>query len=78
MEDSLAWHFDSKGQFSVKSAYHVLKDKNDLSQRRQVGEASAISDHTCNINWKKIWELQCHPKMQVFSGDYLITIFLYA
>ena len=51
----MAWHFDSKGEFSVKSAYHVLKDKNDLSQRRQVGEDSAISDHTCNFNWKKIW-----------------------
>ena len=66
MEDSLAWHFDSKGEFSVKSAYHVLKDKNDLSQRRQVGEDSAISDHTCNFNWKKIWELQCQPKVKLF------------
>jgi len=66
MEDSLAWHFDSKGEFSVKSAYHVLKDNNDLSQRRKVGEASAISNHTCNFNWKKIWELQCQPKVKLF------------
>jgi hypothetical protein len=24
MEDLLAWHYDNKGLFSVKSAYHVL------------------------------------------------------
>jgi hypothetical protein len=23
-DDALAWHFDRKGLFSVKSAYHVL------------------------------------------------------
>lgn len=26
-EDSLAWHFDRRGVFSVKSAYHVLDDE---------------------------------------------------
>jgi hypothetical protein len=28
-EDSPAWHFDSKGQFSVKSAYHVYVQHRD-------------------------------------------------
>jgi hypothetical protein len=32
MEDSLSWHFDSKGSFSVKSAYHVLSDKKEHSR----------------------------------------------
>jgi hypothetical protein len=27
MEDTLVWHFDPKGDFSVKSAYHILTDK---------------------------------------------------
>lgn len=29
-EDTLAWHFDVKGVFSVKSAYHVLTDNRDI------------------------------------------------
>jgi len=27
MEDTLAWHFDPKGDFFVKSAYHVLTNR---------------------------------------------------
>ena len=33
MDDLLAWHYDKKGIFSVKSNYHVLAD----DQRRAVG-----------------------------------------
>jgi hypothetical protein len=68
MEDTLAWHFDPKGDFSVKSAYHVLTDKKELSKRRQIGEASAncaSSDHR-NVIWQKIWKLQCPPKVKLF------------
>jgi len=28
-EDYLAWHFDRRGVFSVKSAYHVLDDEKE-------------------------------------------------
>ena len=44
MEDSLAWHFDSKGSFSVKSAYHVLLDRKELARRRQLDESSTKSN----------------------------------
>ena len=28
-DDYVAWHFDSKGIFSVRSAYHVLDDQRE-------------------------------------------------
>lgn len=40
-DDRIAWHFDRKGVFSVKSAYHVLDDEKQLKKRRQQGEGSA-------------------------------------
>jgi hypothetical protein len=36
MADTLACHFDPKGDFSVKFAYHVLTNKKELSKRRQI------------------------------------------
>ena len=35
MEDLLAWHYDKKGVFSVKSAYHVLDDGRTRDRIRQ-------------------------------------------
>jgi hypothetical protein len=37
-EDALAWHFDRRGQFSVKSAYHMLDD----AKNREKKENGAI------------------------------------
>ena len=34
-EDSVAWHFDHRGVFSVKSGYHVLEDKREQEKVRQ-------------------------------------------
>jgi hypothetical protein len=36
-DDMIAWHFDSKGLFSVKSVYHVLDDEKHWSNVRQKG-----------------------------------------
>jgi ribonuclease HI len=64
-EDFLAWHPDGKGVFSVKSAYHVLKDKQDLEARRQVGEAS---NGSCSrsLDWSVIWKQTGQPKVLQF------------
>jgi hypothetical protein len=40
-EDALAWHFDRRGQFSVKSAYHMLDDAKHWAKARQAGETSS-------------------------------------
>jgi hypothetical protein len=42
-EDMVAWHFDPKGIFSVKSVYHVLEDNQELNCRSQHGESSSAN-----------------------------------
>ncbi|WVZ74299.1 LOW QUALITY PROTEIN: hypothetical protein U9M48_022500 [Paspalum notatum var. saurae] len=64
-EDLLAWHFDEKGLFSVKSAYHVLHDKERRNQGRQEGGTSRAGGGSCS-DWKKIWSLNCQPKIKQF------------
>jgi hypothetical protein len=59
-EDFPAWHFDSKGRFSVKSAYHVYVRQRDSNVPS--GSGSANDDQL----WKKIWELPCLPKIIQF------------
>lgn len=46
-EDVLAWHYDKKGVFSVKSAYHVLQDANERAAKRQKGESSSGPTREC-------------------------------
>uniref|UniRef100_A0A0A9CHE7 Reverse transcriptase zinc-binding domain-containing protein n=1 Tax=Arundo donax TaxID=35708 RepID=A0A0A9CHE7_ARUDO len=67
MEDSIAWHNDIKGTFSVKSAYHVLDDERVRQTRRQSGESSSsISTQSVEFNWQHIWKLPCPPKVKQF------------
>ena len=40
-DDSLAWHYDVRGLFSVKSVYHVLDDSREQKKVRQVGSTSS-------------------------------------
>lgn len=64
----MAWHFNPKGVFiSVKSAYHVLEDSQELSHRFQRGESSGANDgnHADNV-WRKIWKLTWPPKLKQF------------
>jgi hypothetical protein len=55
-EDTIAWHFDRRGIFSVKSAYHMLDDEKERLQTNQRGECS--SGCTCLNHvatpWKNI------------------------
>ncbi|XP_066395703.1 uncharacterized protein [Miscanthus floridulus] len=59
-EDRLAWHFDLKGRFSVKSAYHVLDDDKEGAQVRQEGQSSSGSSSAERKSafWRKVWKLQ--------------------
>jgi hypothetical protein len=67
-DDFLAWHFDRKGLFSVKSAYHVLDDEKHQVKNQQKGESSSSvgEPNQSKAIWRKIWKLSCPPKVRHF------------
>lgn len=66
-EDFAARHFDPKGKFSIKSAYHVLVDDEERGEIRQVGESSSSPAKADDqLFWKKIWWLDVCPKAKQF------------
>ena len=64
MEDWLAWHFDSKGVFSVKSAYRLGITLREEQANRTT--SNSASPTTANPIWKKIWSLKLPGKIKVF------------
>lgn len=63
MEDFLAWHYDTKGVFLVKSTYHVLEDRKD---REALHGCSSMATEASPINWLKLWILSYAPKIKTF------------
>ena len=45
MDDLIAWHFDRKGIFSVKSAYHNLVAIKGREECRQIGASSSSAEN---------------------------------
>jgi hypothetical protein len=64
-DDFVAWHFDSRGIFSVKSAYKVHVEMLKRSQISQVGQGSEATSVRTEV-FKKIWQVQCPPKVHHF------------
>ncbi|XP_028076555.1 uncharacterized protein LOC114278664 [Camellia sinensis] len=57
--DSLVWHFSPKGNYEVKSRYHLAINE----QRCGNGTtASSSSQPSCEL-WKFIWSLNIQPKL---------------
>jgi hypothetical protein len=59
-EDFFAWHYDSKGIFSVKSAYKLYVRDRDGPQPSSSGDPAKM------IQWEKIWSLPTTPKIKQF------------
>jgi hypothetical protein len=61
MEDEWAWHFEEKGQFTVKSAYRLQRQLEDIARNGQVG----CQDTGKGFNWLPIWKLECPLKVKM-------------
>jgi hypothetical protein len=64
--DSIAWHYDPRVLFSVKSAYHVLVDSREQKKERQKGESSSAERGTESKFWSLLWKVDCVPKIKRF------------
>lgn len=53
-EDFPAWHFDTKGIFSVKSAYHVLEDNRENEQIKKHGATSSTTSTDVVLKWPSL------------------------
>ncbi|KAL0378864.1 UNVERIFIED_CONTAM: putative mitochondrial protein [Sesamum radiatum] len=56
--DTFHWHYDTKGRFSVRSAYHLLVD----GSRGLQGSSSSGP-----VSWKFLWRAAVPPKVQLFA-----------
>jgi hypothetical protein len=64
-EDFVAWHFDPKGIFSVKSAYKVHVESEKQASVAQAGSGSNYIPLKKEV-FKKLWKIQCPPKVHHF------------
>jgi hypothetical protein len=63
LEDTIAWHFDPKGLFSVKSVYHVLDDETQRNKWHQRGEGLTLLAAARRMTYgPKFGSLHAHQK----------------
>jgi threonine/homoserine/homoserine lactone efflux protein len=66
IEDFWAWTGEKHGNYLVKSAYRLLKEK--ASQEEHSQDKPSHSDAKNNKVWKKLWCCRVPPKVRVFWG----------
>ncbi|CAO1943396.1 unnamed protein product [Urochloa humidicola] len=65
-EDSPAWHFESKGNFTVKSAYKVCVEVQKRERNKTMSSGTRIIASE-EIFWKKVWNLYVPSKIKHFA-----------
>lgn len=65
MSDVIGWHYDSKGRFSVRSAYKIHRAALARQQHR-AGPGESESSNGKDDFWHKLWSLDCPPKVKHF------------
>lgn len=64
--DVIAWHFDKKGVFSVKSAYKVAVDCEGRESTQGLASTSASQGEAPDFDWKRLWALPLPSKVLHF------------
>ena len=63
-EDVLAWHYDRKGLFSVRSAYRLAKA---LDEEEKGGRQSSSANSDERPCWKAVWKIPLLHKILIFG-----------
>lgn len=69
VDDFVAWHFDSKGEHWVKSAYKIHVQLAKKSHNGGPGCSSTEAgqlERQGDQSWLQIWEMTCPRKIQMF------------
>lgn len=65
-DDIIAWHFDKKGTFWVKSAYRVAIDTATRESTTGLTSSSSADEEVGGLNWQKLWSLPLPNKVLHF------------
>ena len=65
-DDWPAWHYNPKGEFSVKSAYKLAVKKREHDKARDGSGSNTIDRGPGNFDWKRIWKLSLPNKVRMF------------
>ena len=66
VDDFIAWHYDKRGAFSVKSAYKVAVDSAGRESLSGLTSTSIAEGENSSFNWKKLWALPLPNKVLHF------------
>jgi hypothetical protein len=66
IQDFMAWHYDKRGIFSVKSAYRVAVDSAARESISGLTSSSSAAEEHGNLDWHKIWSLPLPKKVLHF------------
>jgi len=64
--DRPAWHYDSKGVFSVKSAYKLAVQICDQQKGTDASTSMAENQNTYDFRWGTLWQLNIPNKIKMF------------
>jgi hypothetical protein len=65
MDDVIAWHYDVRGLFSVRSAYKVHRENFWMNSGRSASSSVSVGDAEEAV-WKKLWKMTCVGKIKHF------------
>jgi len=68
MEDVVGWHFDAKGQFSVKSAYKVQRNC-ELKEQKCLTRAGTGSSDGGGDFWNRLWKTGMPTKSETLPVE---------
>jgi len=64
--DSWAWHFERRGEFTVRSAYRMLTATKQRREAWLEGSAGPSSTMQESKDWKALWKVQVPAKIRMF------------